>query len=797
MRPVLTTMLAAIAAGGLLSLPGSALARPEPATPTVGWQQLTNPPPFDPGAMFLLTDGTVMVQDLGPSVGGSPDWWALTPDSSGSYLDGTWSRRASLPSGYAPDYYASAILLDGRLAIAGGEYNNGSSAYTNLGAVYDPAADAWTPIPPPNGGMGNWTNIGDAPSEVLADGRWIVGGSGTTDDAILDPSTLTWTTTGGRGKTIGNGEAGFTLLPNGKVLTVDVAPPSCTTRSTDIFDPATRAWASAGATPAELVSCGTVSEIGPQLLTYDGNVFVEGATSSTALYDVARGTWSAGPDIPVAAGNEQGAFDAGSALLPDGKVLVGTRALEATSDGSFPTHFYFFDGAGFAELANPPSASGGSFYMLLLPTGQVLVAVDRTLQVFTDPGAPDPAWRPTVTSVPTTLAAGRTYTLDGDQLNGLSDGTGYGDDYQGSTDYPLVQITNDGSGAVTYARTTGMANRSIAPGAFSCTNFTLPSGTPTGASELRVVANGIASAAVAVTVGSTGANTTSCVPALGARPAISGIPAVGRVLTSSPGTWTNATTYMYRWQRCAPGGDACTDIAGATAASYTPTGADVGRTLRSTVRASNGNSSAGAVASDPTAVIAAAPVATKRPHVSGSPVVGRKLATTHGAWSSAVTLAYEWLRCTRTGTRCAPISGAAASTYRVSRNDAGHKLRARVSATNAAGGVAAAMSRPTQLVVRLPRAVTTPDITGTALVGQRLKAGHGAWNGPPTSYGYRWLRCSHSGRTCVPIERATHRSYRLTGRDAGHRLRVRVVAANRAGSARATSPPSRVVTRRG
>src|ERR1051325_5590725 len=83
------------------------------------------------------------------------------------------------------------------------------------------------------------------------------------------------------------------------------------------------------------------------------------------------------------------------------------------------------------------------------------------------------SWTPTITVLPSRLAPGVTYQLSGLQLNGLSDGAAFGDDYQSSTDYPLVQITNDGTGAVAYARTFGMTNRSIAPQAPSCTDFTL------------------------------------------------------------------------------------------------------------------------------------------------------------------------------------------------------------------------------------------------------------------------------------------------------------------------------------
>ena len=115
------------------------------------WRRLTRQPPFIAGAMLLLTDGTVMVHDQGAKNNGSSNWWRLTPDVNGSYLNGTWSKLASLPAGYAPLYFASAVLADGRVIIEGGEYNNGQEVFTNLGAIYDPVTNKWTPVSPPEG----------------------------------------------------------------------------------------------------------------------------------------------------------------------------------------------------------------------------------------------------------------------------------------------------------------------------------------------------------------------------------------------------------------------------------------------------------------------------------------------------------------------------------------------------------------------------------------------------------------------------------------------------------------------
>jgi len=87
--------------------------------------------------MLLLTDGTVMCQDEGTA-----RWWKLTPNAQGDYVNGAWSALASTPN--APLYYASAVLRDGRVFRAGGEYDNFVSADLLAAEFYDPIADTWT-----------------------------------------------------------------------------------------------------------------------------------------------------------------------------------------------------------------------------------------------------------------------------------------------------------------------------------------------------------------------------------------------------------------------------------------------------------------------------------------------------------------------------------------------------------------------------------------------------------------------------------------------------------------------------
>src|SRR5882757_7730680 len=145
----------------------SALKAPTTAAPNSPWRLLTNQPPVldytdcGPGNPILLTDGTVMVQD-----NGCQDWWKLTPDEFGNYVNGTWTQLASLADGYSPLYHSSAVLPDGRVIIEGGEYNFLQAVWTNLGAIYNPLTNTWTMVNPPTG----WSTIGDAQGIVLANG---------------------------------------------------------------------------------------------------------------------------------------------------------------------------------------------------------------------------------------------------------------------------------------------------------------------------------------------------------------------------------------------------------------------------------------------------------------------------------------------------------------------------------------------------------------------------------------------------------------------------------------------------
>lgn len=449
---------------------------------------LKHQPPDGAQLTFQLTDGTVLAQGYSDS-----DWWKLTPDNTGSYVNGTWTQVASLPTGYSPEAFASAVLADGRLIISGGEYNFLNFTLTNLGAIYDPVANTWTNLLPPK----SWKYIGDSPATVLPNGNFLVGNKLTTKLQQYTPSTGKWTSRPPKGKADFDAEEGWTLLADGTILTADVqdAPNS------EIYSTTAKHWTTAGSTIVDLHSPSPFGclqygpkgklcyfppgEIGPQILRPDGTVFVAGSYTSTgsgaghtAIYDSLTRAWTAGPDFP----NGDNAGDSFAALLPNGDVLV-----EGDSGKG-----YLWDGNKLTATSNVPGC------LMVLPTGQILVA---GAEVYNESGTYQTSWQPAITTSPATVTRGSTYSISGTQFNGLSQANSFGDEYQTATNYPLVRITNTGTGHVFYARTHGHSTMGVATGsAIVSTNFDVSAATETGASTLVVVANGIPSPSVNVTV---------------------------------------------------------------------------------------------------------------------------------------------------------------------------------------------------------------------------------------------------------------------------------------------------------
>ena len=467
------------------------------------------------GPMFLLTDGSVLMNECSGGYG-SRRWWRLTPDSTGSYVNGTWTRMADSNTGRK--YFASAVLADGRLLVCGGEYSDSSGSNsqddTAASEIYDPVANSWTVVSPPAG----VTQIGDSPCCMLPDGRFLLGSFNGTSTFLRDPATGNWTAAGANGtKGASGSEETWVLMADGTV----VVPQCSNAPNAEMYVVSNDQWKADGTLAANIVEASSI-ETGPGLLLPDGRAFFVGSTGNTALYspgatDTTVGTWTAGPQIPQSGRQKQnqGSKDGPAALLPSGTIVFPVAPVDGIkANYNSPSSFFEFDGTNLNRVSDPPNANCPTYVgrMLVIPTGQVLWVRedDNSFYAYTETGQPQDSYRPVITTSPGTVNPGSTITVSGTQFNGLSQAVSYGDDYTAATNYPLVRIRNRQSGTVRYCRT---ANHSAPAGAGTApamgvstgalvvtTEATIPGDIELGESDLIVVANGIPSDPVAVNV---------------------------------------------------------------------------------------------------------------------------------------------------------------------------------------------------------------------------------------------------------------------------------------------------------
>ena len=295
-------------------------------------------------------------------------------------------------------------------------------------------------------------------------------------------------------------------MSNGNVLTVECS----NVPNAEQYIPSSNRWVSANSTPATLPQAcpGFVAEIGPAILLPDGRVFAIGATGATALYtpdpDATKaGTWASGPSLVDSHNNPSFPMDTPAALLPNGKVLFAS-APGPPCDYPSPTTFFLYDPSTNTASVEISSSNGdGSPFggrMLLLPTGQVLYSASRKdIEMYTPDAGGDPSWKPVLTNFPDTLIVGKAHTISGTQFNGLSQACSYGDDAQMATNYPIVQLKSGSK--IYFLRSSNHSTMGVATGnATVSTNIFVPTNVPAGPAIMTVIANGIASDPVSVTV---------------------------------------------------------------------------------------------------------------------------------------------------------------------------------------------------------------------------------------------------------------------------------------------------------
>jgi hypothetical protein len=383
--------------------------------------------------------------------------------------------------------YSSAVLRDGRVFVAGGEYGTG----TATAEVYDPKANTWTMAPP------SGQSFVDSICKILSSGDVLVAPvfpnlCGRT--VIYDPAQNTWSAGPTQLNACSQDEASWVKLADESILTVD---PFGT--STERYIPALNQWVNDSTLPVALYD--VTGEIGPALLLPDGRAFFIGGNGHTALYtpsgDITPGSWLTGPDVP----NGQGSPDAPAAMMVNGKILC---VVGPASTPNPPSSFYEFD-----PVANSFVAIEGPFgaidnmvaqdtALLDLPDGSVLYSdLGTTVYVYIPNGTPLAAAKPVITSV--VQNPDGSFHLTGTLLNGISEGAAFGDDLQMDSNYPLVRLS-DTNANVYYARTYDWSSTGVMTGTTpETTEFTLPSALPAGTYSLVVVANGVSSDPVSFT----------------------------------------------------------------------------------------------------------------------------------------------------------------------------------------------------------------------------------------------------------------------------------------------------------
>ncbi len=447
------------------------------------------------GVMLLLTDGTVICKDDGGN-GYGTGWNRLTPDNKGSYVNGTWSNIASM--NYDRLFFAKQVLPNGKVFASGGEYGGGATR----GEVYDPIANTWT----------NTNTVGedvyDGNSEILSTGVVLVGPqagpNNGKDNLFYTPSSNNWATA--PNSPLDHDEAAWLKLPDGSILFVGIgSTKSCR------YIPGTNTWVNDANLPVSLYD-NYGSEMGGAYMLPNGKAVFFGATTHNAIYTPsgtsAPGTWTAAADYPMIGTTTVGQIDASGAMMVNGHILLAVSPSNSNSRDQFRSPFWFLEydytTNTFTQVTSVlpniaadsvPGQPSNFSNFLDLPDGTVLFGISEAgineYWVYTPGSGSIPQGIPTINSVYETSCG--VYKATGKLFNGISEGAGFGDDWQMSTNYPIIRLTN---GTNTYYCRTTNWNRIGAVQTDSLEDtvqFTLPAGLPSGTYSLVVTANGFAS----------------------------------------------------------------------------------------------------------------------------------------------------------------------------------------------------------------------------------------------------------------------------------------------------------------
>jgi hypothetical protein len=270
------------------------------------WTKLTNLAPSTIQLMVQMTDGTILVQSFNGQT-----WMKLTPDATGSYIDGTWTTLA--PGLLARLYFASQVLPNGKFWLLGGEYTGPGLAgnWGNTGEIYDPIANSWSAIAP-------YPSQGGCPQISYVTGNLTSGSPVITNIYPYTSGLVVGWTVSGTGI-----PSGATILSIDSAIQITISANATATRtaSTVNFNHSYRLTACFGDDPSMLVPGGTSGMI------LAGDL----VSGNTYLYDIANNTWTpSGTKVYADSSDEEGWVK-----LADGSVLTYDLSKSVQTPGSY------------------------------------------------------------------------------------------------------------------------------------------------------------------------------------------------------------------------------------------------------------------------------------------------------------------------------------------------------------------------------------------------------------------------------------------------------------------------------
>jgi len=264
---------------------------------------------------------------------------------------------------------------------------------------------------------------------------------------------------------------------------------------------------------------------------------------------------------------------------------------------------------------------------------------------------------------------------------------------------------------------------------------------------------------------------------------------VGDTLTCEHGGWTGTQpiTFSYQWLL---GG---TEISGATGQTLLIQATYEGKSVSCRVTAKNIVGEVNA-ASAPFAVGEQTPENAKRPQITGTPEVGKKLTCSEGTWTgSPIKFEFTWHR-VKSGVE--EQVGTHSSEYTVVSADQGNALYCTVKAENSAKKSGTAKSEAVVIPEPgkiAPTAKSLPVISGSAEAGATLTCHNEAseWEGStPISFEYQWVRDAGTEHEVdIKEPEGTKSTYVVQRTDEGETLTCRVTARNAGGTGKASSLP--------